>query len=152
MGLAEIRTEIKNLLETVPGIGKVHDYERWTTDWKTFLSYFKDADNRINGWTITRRRTSERIHAASAVNIATHVFEISGYYGLKDSQESEKTFQGLIELVCSVLRENNSLNGNCLRSEPPQLTMVYHHTLSGILVHACDIRLAVDEYIQYTTA
>jgi hypothetical protein len=22
----------------------VHDFERWTTDWKTFLSYFKDPE------------------------------------------------------------------------------------------------------------
>jgi len=152
MGLAEIRTEIKNLLETVPGIGKVHDFERWTADWKTFLSFFQDSSGKINGWTITRTRADERLRAVGAVNTRTHRFVIRGYYGLKDSLESEKTFQDLIEAICEVLRKNNDLNGSCLRSDPPQLAKVFHGTVAGILIHMCHIHLQVDEYVQYTAS
>jgi len=150
MGLAEIRTEIKRLLEEVPGIGKVHDFERWTVDWRRFLEYFKDAEDRINGWIITRTESQERQHAAGAVNIRSHLFVIKGYYGLKDSLESEKVFQDLIEEVCAVLRAHSDLNGSCLTSLPPQVVKVYHYPFGGVLVHACDIRLRVDEYISYS--
>lgn len=150
MGLPEIRTEIKSLLETVPGIGKVHDFERWTNDWKTFLSLFKTEENKINGWTISRSFTKEKVHAATAVNIRTHRIIIKGYYGLKDSIESEKTFQSLIESVCDVLRKNNDLNSSCWGSDPPQVTKVYPRPFGGILVHACNIVLSVDEYLRYS--
>ena len=152
MGLAEIRTEIKNLLETVPGIGKIHDFERWTTDWKKFLSYFKDSDNKINGWVITRAESQEHRHATNAVNFSTHRFIIMGYYGLKDSQESEKAFQDLIEGVRSVLRTHDNLNGSCLTSDPPQVKVLSPHLFGGILTHQCEIQLRVKEYIQYTPA
>ncbi len=148
MALADIRTEIKNLLETVPGIGKVHDFERWTVEWKKFLEFFKTGDNKINGWTVTRSVSREE-NQAMGINIRTHQILIKGYYGLKDSVESEKTFQTLVESVCDVLRSNNELNGSCLRSEPPQVTKVHPRPFGGVLVHVCNILLSVDEYLQY---
>jgi hypothetical protein len=149
MSLANIRTQLKSILETVPGIGKVHDFERWTNDWKSFLSNFKTEDNKINGWVITRTSATERLRAVSAVNTRTHKLVIKGYYGLKDSKESEKAFQDLIEAICNALRVNNDLNRSCLRSDPPQLVRVLHGKYAGILVHLCQIHLLVDEYIQY---
>ncbi len=150
MGLAQIRTEIKNLLETVSGIGKVHDYERWTNDWRTFLNCFNTDNNKINGWMITRIDTRERLQAAGAVNIATHTLAIKGYYGLKDNIESEKTFQDLIESIRSTLRTHNNLNGTCLKSYPPQVDVLSPHPYAGILMHQCRIQLKVEEYIRYT--
>ena len=152
MALADIRTEIKNLLETIPGIGKVHDFERWTVNWKKFLEFFKTADNKINGWVVTRSETQEREHAAGAVNIRTHTVTIKGYYGLKDSMESEKTFQDLIEEICSVLRTHDNLNGSCLTTSPPQVSVYRPNPFAGILMHQYQIRLRADEYIQYTPA
>lgn len=148
MGLSNIRAEIKTILGSVSGIGKVHDFERWTIDWKKFLEFFKTEDNKINGWTITRS-TSREENQAMGTNIRTHQIVITGYYGLKDSIESEKTFQDLIESVCDALRSNNDLNGSCLRSEPPQITRVYPRPFGGVLVHVCNILLSVDEYLQY---
>jgi len=150
MGLAEIRTQIKTLLETVPGIGKVHDFERWTTDWNAFLNYFKDSNNRINGWVITRSETGERLQSPEAVNVSTHTFVIKGYYGLKDSLESEKIFQDLIESVRSVLRVNSTLNGTCRRTYPPSVTILANRPYAGILMHQCEIQFKVEEYIRYT--
>ena len=152
MALQEIRNEIKTLLESVDGIGKVHDFERWTVDWKKFLEFFKTADNKINGWVITRSESRESEHAAGAVNIRSHTFLIKGYYGLKDSLESEKIFQDLIENICSALRRNNDLNGSCLNSDPPQVSLLKPGTFGGILTHQCQIRLIAREYVQYTPA
>ncbi len=150
MGLSEIRIQIKTLLETVPGIGKVHDFERWTTDWNAFLNYFKDSHNRINGWVITRSETSERLQSPEAVNVSAHTFVIKGYYGLQDSLESEKIFQDLIESVRSVLRVNSTLNGTCRRIYPPSVNILANRPYAGILMHQCEIHLKVEEYIRYT--
>jgi len=150
MGLAEIRTQIKTLLETVPGIGKVHDYERLTRDWNTFLSFFRDSNGRINGWTIGRLFAREKFRGASPVNIRTHQIVIRGYYGLKDSLETDKTFQSLIESICAVLRSNSDLNGSCFRSDPPQVTKIYPRTFGGVLVHYTEIVLSVEEYVAYS--
>ncbi|MBI5789300.1 MAG: hypothetical protein HZA78_10640 [Candidatus Schekmanbacteria bacterium] len=147
MSLNNIRTEIKALLETVPGIGKVHDFERWTIDWQKFLEFFKTADNKINGWTITRSVSTEN-NQSVGTNIRTHQILIKGYYGLKDAVESEKAFQNLIEAVCDVLRSHNDLNASCLKSGPPQVSKVYPRPFGGVLVHVCNIQLAVQERIQ----
>jgi len=148
MSLANIRTEIKNLLETVPGIGKVHDYQRWTNDWKKFLEFFKTSDNKINGWMITSPRANEKIQALN-VNTCTYDMEIIGNYGLQDEAASGTTFQDLIEAVRSVFRSNYNLNGSCLRSEPPKLVRTYKRSFGGVLVHSCVILLRVVEYIDY---
>lgn len=150
MSLSDIRTQIKTLLESVPGIGKVHDFERWTTNWNTFLNYFKDSNNRINGWVITRSETVERLQSPEAANISIHIFRIKGYYGLKDSLESEKVFQDLIESIRSVLRVHPTLNGTCLRVFPPAVRVFSFQRRSGIMMHQCEIQLRVEEYIRYT--
>ena len=152
MGLTEIRTEIKNILQSVEGIGKVHDYQRHTVDWKTFLSLFTDANNRVNGWTITRSQVRETQHASRGVNIRHHQFRIKGYFGLKDSTESEKTFQGLIDAACAAFRSKETLNGSSLKSGPPLVGMISRRHFSGILVHTCEITLEVQEYVQYSPA
>lgn len=152
MGLAEIRTEIKNILQSVDGMGKVHEYERHTVDWKTFLSLFTDANHLVNGWTITRSQVQETEHASFGVNIRTHDFRIRGYFGLKDSTQSEKTFQDLIDAVCSAFRSRETLNGSSLKAGPPSVGIISRRHFSGILVHTCDITLEVQEYIQYTPA
>lgn len=152
MGLTEIRAEIKNILESVDGIGKVHDYERHTVDWKKFISLFADTNNRINGWTITRLQVREKRQASLGLNIRTHIFRIRGYLGLKDSTETEKTFQGLIESICNSFRGRETLNGSSLKSGPPQVGKIFHRPFAGILVHTCEITIEVQEYIQFTPA
>ena len=149
MSLADIRTQLKTIVESVDGIGKVHDYDRWTVDWKTLLSLFTDENNKLNGWVITCPRSDERIHA-STVNMRKHLIKIEGIYGQKDSAGSEKTFRDLLEKVCDKLRENDSLNGSCLTSDPPTVAKVIRRRFGGVLAHAGEIHLPVDEYISYT--
>ena len=150
MNLSNIITQLKGIIESVEGIGKVHDYDRWTVDWNTLLNLFTDANKRINGWVITSPRSDEQVQAAGAVNIRTHLIKIEGVYGLKDSAESEKAFRDLLERICDKLRENNSLNGSCLKSSPPRVARVIRRRFSGVLAHVGEIQLSVAEYIQYT--
>ena len=61
MSLSAIRDEIETILGGVSGMGTVHDYERWANNWSDFLTLYQDDNDRINGWSITRRKTEETI-------------------------------------------------------------------------------------------
>ncbi len=151
MNLSNIITQLKTIVESIDGIGKVHDYDRWTVDWNTLRQLFADDNNRLNGWVITCPQSDENIHA-NVVNIRKHRIKIEGIYGQKDSAESEKVFRDLLEKICDKLRENNSLNGSCLRADPPRVAKVMRRRFAGILAHVGEIHLSVDEYIRYSPA
>ena len=59
--VAQVRAAILAKLQGVTGIGKAHDYERFSRTEKEFQDLYKDtADNRIRGWNFYREATSER--------------------------------------------------------------------------------------------
>ncbi len=151
MSLSDIITQLKTIIELVDGVGKVHDYDRWTVDWKTLLKLFTDDNNRLNAWVITCPQSDEKIHA-NVVNILKHLIKIEGVYGQKDSAESEKVFRDLLEKICDKLRENNNLNGSCFGADPPRVAKVMRRRFAGILAHVGEIHLSVDEYIRYNPA
>lgn len=145
MGLAEIRAELKAIIAGVIGIGPVHDYERWSADWNSYLSFFKlPGQENINGWTITRVSTSEEAHAQNQ-DWRRHKFLLKGYYSQKDSAGSEKVFQDLIEAVCHRLRINPQLDGAAAQSDPPQVETVETRFFGDILCHYAEISIVVQE-------
>ncbi|MCK4536686.1 MAG: hypothetical protein KAT93_06710, partial [Desulfuromonadales bacterium] len=54
----EIRNDIKTKLEAVADVGVVHGRTRMVNDWAGYIAMFKDTDNRIRGWEISRRNIS----------------------------------------------------------------------------------------------
>lgn len=149
MPLSEIRAEYKTILSTVPDIGVVHDYERWSADWAKFLEQFKDpATGKIRGWTITRERSPEVFGAGSSYERG-HVMVLRGYMGLHDVEASEKVFQDLIETVCDTFRPKTTLNGKVQQVEAPlQVDVVEARMLGSVLCHYCELRQTVTEAVQ----
>lgn len=156
MGLADIREQIKTILSGVSGIGVVHDYERWSADWKKFLDLFRaeddDGTKRINGWMFARKSTAEKLITAAEYQ-RVYTFRIQGLYGLKDAEETGKTFQSLIEAVCDAFRENYNLNNTCETTSPDfgqlagrsgmQVETIEQQMFGGVLCHYCDLLLGV---------
>ena len=150
MSLALIRTEYKTILEGIANIGKVHDYERWSVEWKKFLDQFKSADNKIKGWTITRESSPEEFKPGPGYDRSYNMV-IRGYMGLDDTNASEKTFQDLIETVCNTLRPKTTLNGKILQVEKPlQVTTVEIREFGGVLCHYCELRQLAQEEGTFT--
>lgn len=150
MSLSAIRTEIKTILNSVTDIGVVHDYERWSKDWNTILSLFQPSGKAyIRGWMITRRATSEQVitQGPGGTNQRDHSFVIKGVFGLKDDTASEKTFQDLLESICTALRGNPTLNGSALGCEPPQVLSVDIRMFSQVLCHYAEIELKASEIV-----
>ncbi|MBW2606140.1 MAG: hypothetical protein JRD05_00745 [Deltaproteobacteria bacterium] len=139
-----IRAQVKAILSGVSGIGVVHDYERWATNWTKYLELFSTG-GRINGWQITRKKTSA-VTASVTHDSRKHTFLIRGIYGLKDSEATEITFQALIESVCAAFRSKYQLNDTADNTEPVQVDLVENRVFGNVLCHFCELTLIAEEY------
>lgn len=147
MSDSTLRAQIKNILSGITGVGKVHDYERFTADTAKFLSFFKDGiSGKIFGWEITREGVKhERITQKIK---ATHTFVIKGYYGLQDAVGTEKLFNAVIDLIGQAFI-NTQIPGSQGHSLP-QVSNVGARTFGGVLCHYAEIRLDVSEIVEVT--
>jgi len=151
MSESAIRASIYNILSSIDGIGKVYDYERRSIDEAVFISLFKDeASGRIIGWEIGRRGASEEkivLGIGSEVNEVSHFFFIKGYYGLKDSDATEKTFNTLIEEVAEAFRGLPTLNGVAEDHQYIQRDVIEVRIFGSVLCHYAELSLIVTERI-----
>ena len=147
-----IVADIKSKMETIPGIGLVHDYERQAADLARFILLFKDSAGKILGWEITRRAASE--HSAGA-SFRHHQMVLKGYMGLQDEQASSKAFQVLADLVCEKFRSAVSpvgaiwqyRNGDEPANAPAQIEIINDRMFGSYLCHCAEIALSVTERI-----
>lgn len=145
-----IVADIKATLSAIPGVGMVHDYERWSADWDKFLGFFKDSTGKILGWEITRRSASE--HQAGAY-FRHHQFVLKGYMGLADAKGTGKTFQSLCEEVCAAFRNPASgaswdyRNGDSPDNSAAQIESINDRMFGNVLCHCAEITLSVTERI-----
>ena len=158
MALETIITAVKNILESVDGVGKVNDYERNTVDEKKFIAAFCSPSNSslINGWTITRGSTSEIRTSVNAPDLnsgqskAEHTIVIRGYYSFEDDKQSEKIFRALVESVRAALRSNYTLTDSCDRHDSPQNPVNEPRKMANTyLVHYAEIHINVHESFKY---
>jgi len=153
MSESAIRAAIYTVLRAVEDIGKVYDYERWTSDWTTFINLFKTTisnEDRILGWEISRRSVGEKqavIKAGSQAHEDDHLFIIRGYMAVNDASETEKTFNQLIENIRTAFRENKNLNGACERHGRIQAPIIEFRTFGGVLCHYTELNLTVYERV-----
>lgn len=155
MALADIRTALKAILEGISGIGRVHDYERWTPEWKGVLDLYRDpTSGTLRAWTITRGATPEdllTVGGTSGQNLRRHEMVIRGYWALDDSAATEKTFQGTVEAICVELRKDpatTALGTSVLGSSgPPTVRVVGHVLLGDALCHYAEIGYTAVELV-----
>ena len=114
---ANIRTQLKTVLEGVSGVGTVHDYQRWEIEADNFATLFV-SQGRINAWMITRDASLED-ERTQKQHYRRHQIRIIGLYALDDSDATENIFADLLETVCSTLRSDLTLNGTAESSGPP---------------------------------
>ena len=156
MSLADIREQIKVLLSGVSGIGIVHDYERWAAEWPKFLDLYKvEATGKLNGWTISRKKTPKSLLAKGGISTRTHHIMIRGIYGLKDSDASELVFQEIIEAIVAEFAKHDTLNATCFTCSATdnapgdedgiQVDLVENRSFGGVLCHYAELSLFVQE-------
>jgi len=159
VGLTDIREQIKAMLSAVEGVGVVHDYERWATEWNKFLRLFKDAEGKINGWTFVRAQTAQRQATLGEIDRA-HVIRFRGYAHLRDAEASEIVFQGVIDRLIDKFNEAEAenLGGACLTTHPDwgpmagavglQIDRVEPRKFGAVLCHYAEGRLCALETVE----
>ena len=152
------RAALKTILNSVSGIGQVHDYERWSSEWNVFLEKFATTSGGgkiVKGWTIACNgitldtppyddEPSERFF------LATYTYTIRGYYGLDDANASEKTALALaLSVVKALVAGSDDIGG--LFVPLPQLSAFEYRILSGVLVHYSEIEQQVQAMVRGAT-
>ncbi len=148
MSLEAIRAAIVAVLQRVPDIGRVHDFERYAAnlnDLKAIYVATIDGQEQLRGWFV-RRLTTTEITPALGIYDDTHAWEIRGYMALADGAQSEKIFDGLIEAIRAAFRQDENLGGVVDTTITPQgegLALVESGPVlfAGVLCHAARLRL-----------
>ncbi len=155
MSYSDIVSDIATRMETIPSIGIVHDYYRYTADAAKFLQLFKcsiGGKEQIRGWEITRISAPE---ARTGAYFRYHKFRITGYLGLCDADATDKTFQTLIDDVCELFRTAEPPGGSswyyldlALPGDlPAQAVVIEPRMFGSVLCHYAEILLTVTERI-----
>ena len=115
MAYNDLRVAIKALLDGVTDIGVTHTRERWSDTWPSFLSLFKtqvNGEDQIRGWTISRTSKVMTVSGASreaSVNY-TEEFLIRGFLGFSDADDTDGTFQALVDTIVTALNGDKNLS------------------------------------------
>ncbi len=145
MSESTLRAELKTLMEGITGVGMVHDYDRWTKDWKDFVALFKKPGTKnILGWEITRSGfTIERMTANKFKMF--HQFVLRGYYSINDKAKSEKAFNVVVgDVVIAILSQGlTSAEGEVI----PKSGKLEPRTFGGVLCHYVEIQVPVKEIV-----
>jgi hypothetical protein len=146
MALDDIITETAAILETVANVGKVNAYRRAVnTEADVAAAYKDEATGMIRAWDVTRESTQSNDRTVGATE-ELHLIVLRGYLSVKDAEASERTFQNLIEAIRGAFRAKRNLNGKALDSTPMNARTVTAASLSGILVHYCELAFTVQEF------
>lgn len=148
MSETAIRSYIKNVVDGATGTGIVHDYERWASQWSDLLRLYK-SDGHLNGWYVTRRKTSAEWEAMPVIR-RRHIYEICGIYSLDDSAGTEKTFNGICENVFAAFQHDYTLGGNCLIAGPLQVEEIDVRMFGSVLCHYGLLTLSAKERVYDT--
>ena len=157
MSEALIRAQIKTIMETVPGIGVVYDYERYA---RSLADYFKlmtpVGQDSVKGWVIHREKTDSRQITMGLLGQIerVHSFRIAGILEMDDVAGSEKNFQEILDGIFTAFKANGTLNGSATSHEQIQIdevTVCLEDEFGGSLYHVADCSLTVTERVDVMT-
>lgn len=110
MSLSAVRAAIVAKLNAVPGIGRVHNYERFAATNSKFIELYANDDDQILGWHVRRVATASQFITFNRWKETTS-WEIRGYAGLNDAAASELALDELVELIRAAFRADDTLGG-----------------------------------------
>lgn len=104
-----VRNAIAAKMLTVPGIGQVHGFERYTEELAKFKAIYVDA-GRVLGWFIRRAGWREKT-GSTGHTVITYRWDIRGYMSLQDDLQSELAFDALVDQLAAAFRNDEFLGG-----------------------------------------
>lgn len=114
--LALIRTAVVAKAAAVPGMGLVHDRERYAKSEKDFRDQYLyergDGKTEVRGWSIKRVSTRE-LTAGLGRGIDEHTWQLRGYRAFNDEEASSTDFDEVIEAFRDAVRADPTFGGVC---------------------------------------
>jgi hypothetical protein len=107
--LSSIRAALAAVLASVPGIGVVHDRERYGKQAAALAGlYVPEGQDKIAGWFI-RRVGTRRQRPDLGGPVVTIEWRLTGYASFIDADASEHMFDALIEGIAAAFEADPSL-------------------------------------------
>ena len=114
--LETIRAAIVAQMQTVPDIGPVHGRERFDKDSRALQQHYMATvagEMRIRGWYVRRLSEQRRRIGTGKADVLT-TWQVRGFMGLADEDQSEITFDALIDALVAAFWANQNLGINGL--------------------------------------
>lgn len=141
------------IIGSVPGMGQVHQRDRYSPDWAKLLEDFK-SNGKLNGCMISRKTTAKQQRTLGEVERG-NIFVIRMIYSLKDADDSETAFQTLIDLVEAAVDADETLTGTCETTHPDwgpmagaiglQIDTIDFRQFGTVLCHYAECRICACE-------
>jgi hypothetical protein len=159
--LATIRAVILAKMQSVPGMGQIHNRERYAKEEKAFRDLYTAEFNvdgelvtQVRGWWFRRSSTAERSLGVGR-NMEINTWTIRGYMAFSDEASSEHTFDALIEALRDAFRADPTLGGVCEQSplrdannlDGLQVQDVGPVMLGGVLCHSAALTYTTWSYL-----
>lgn len=114
--LATIRDAIVATAAAVPGMGRVHAFERYVRGdvkfQELYLFDLPDGSQQLRGWWLRRKETQEVATTISG-GAEINTWQLRGYMALQDDAASELAFDELIEVFRDAVRADPTFGGVC---------------------------------------
>jgi hypothetical protein len=151
---AEIRAAIAAVMQTVPDIGMVHDYERYADslqDFRTIYITEIGGEALIRGWFIRRVSRREASDYNGRVKV-TMSWLIQCYFGLQDAEASEQDLDAVLDALVAAFRADETLGGvvdSTIVGQDAglQVEEVGPLLFTGKLCHSARCRLSTQHFI-----
>jgi len=140
-----IIAQIKTVLESVSGVGTVHDYDRYSLSLGAYVELMKDENGDVNGWTIEPEEGAGELETVAQYQLS-HRFRIIGVYALNDEDESSKTFRALVRSIMLTFAANPTLNGAVILAVPESYAIDIME-LGQVAFHQATVYLGVTEFV-----
>lgn len=114
MSVATHRAALVSLLNSVPDIGRVHEYQRYSREENTFRGLYlfnaPPMQPHLRGWQVSHTGQERRTLGVGRV-LKQHFWTLRGYLVLNDGFASELVFDDLCEAIADAYQADPTLGG-----------------------------------------
>lgn len=142
-----IRQAMLTLLQSVPNIGLVHARERYSKSSKTLADFYVHDGVLAGGF--IRRRAIRQQSPDTVAHVVWTTWEIELFRALNEGDDSELTFDQVIDEVDGVFRADQTLNGvvdGTVTEEQAGIRLITQQPamFAGVLVHYAKLSLITE--------
>lgn len=155
MSLETHRAAIVALLGTVPEVGRVHAFQRFAREENAFRAHYlhtlPNGAQQLRGWQVSNAAVRER---ELGVGRWFNEFEwdVRGYLALDDAEQTEITFDSLVEEFRTRFRADPTMGGVSAAErldidDGVQKLSAGHVLFCSVLCHTAQLKLRTTEYL-----